>query len=403
MSPKLEATADTTESTTERSESSVNDEQTQSTVEPIGRPASLPLRVCFVAGILGRGGAERQLLYTIDQLRGASVDVRVLCLTKGEAMEAELEALGVPAVWVGRSGSRYSRFREILRALKADPPCIVQSAHFYTNMYVGMAGAALGLPSIGAIRSELTGEFKANRPFGRAHLMMPRYLIANSRLGRDRAIEAGRHPARVFFVPNAVDMGRFRAERRASEERESEPLRLLFVGRLAAVKRPDMFLRLLSNLRTRFPDVRTEARLVGSGPDKPGLQIMAGQMGLDPQEVRFEDEATDTAPFFHWADLLVLTSRYEGSPNAILEAMTAGVPVVATAVGGVPDLLAHGGGLLVRPDDEGGLLGAVVRLHADRGLRDSLVREGLRYVEANHSPEDLKQRLLSIYETILGG
>jgi len=355
--------------------------------------------VCFVAGVLGRGGAERQLLYTLAGLQAASVDVRVLCLTQGQALEAEVRALGVPVTWVGHKGSPHSRLRAIVGALQNDPPSLIQSAHFYTNLYVGMAGAALGRPSIGAIRSDVSGELRANRPVGRAHLWAPRYLIANSRLGRVRAIDAGLRPDRVFFLPNAVDTDRFRAA--ASVCRKQGSLRLLFVGRLAPVKRPDVFLRLLGNLRQRLPGSQVEARLVGSGPDRDALQTLAQGMGLVPDTVRFDSEAEDTAPYFRWADMLVLTSAYEGTPNVILEAMASGVPVVAMAVGGVPDLLAHGGGLLVRPDDEQGLLESVVKLHADLSLRDLLVREGLRYVAANHSLDRLRERLLSIYQHVM--
>jgi glycosyltransferase involved in cell wall biosynthesis len=357
-------------------------------------------QVCFLAGQLGRGGAERQLLYMVDSLKETGIRTRVLCLTQGEPMQAELEAMGAPVVWAGRSDSRLARTREIVAALRDDPPDIVQSAHFFTNMYAAMAAAAIGRPSIGAVRSDVANEMKRAGAFGRTQVFMPRYLIANSNLGRDRIIEAGRAPERVFLVRNAVDMKRFQASDHPARIDEREPLRLLFVGNMYPAKRPDRFLRLLDGLRRQSPAIDVEARIVGSGPDLSRMRELAGRLGLDPHTVVFEDESPDTSQFYRWAHVLVLTSDHEGTPNVILEAMAAGVPVVATAVGGVPDLLAHGGGLLARPDDEDRLLRAVLRVRADRPLRDSLVRDGLRFVRANHSLEGLAKQLLSVYATV---
>lgn len=360
-----------------------------------------PVSLCFLAGTLGRGGAERQLHYMIRALADTSIEIRVLCLTRGEALEAEIEALGLPVRWVGQKASRLARLGHITRLLAEDPPNILQSAHFYTNMYVGMAGVALGRPSLGAIRNDLAIEMKANRPFGRGQLWLPRYLIANSRLGRERAIAAGRTSRRVFLVRNAVDTEKFSAGTGKADRDTRGELRLLFVGSLVSRKRPERFLRLLRHLEDRRPRLVAEARVVGTGRDLPALQSLAWEMGLDPGRVKFLNESEDTAPHYRWADQLVLTSDHEGTPNVVLEAMAAGLPVVATSVGGVPDLISRGGGLLVRPDDDEGLLRSVIRLHTDRDLRDRLVNEGLRYVQTSHSLAGLRERLCSIYGAIL--
>jgi glycosyltransferase involved in cell wall biosynthesis len=359
-----------------------------------------PATVCFVAGTLGRGGAERQLVHMVGCLRDTAVQCKVLCLTQGEALQAELEALGASVIWVGSHASRLRRQREILRVLKADPPDILQSAHFYTNMYVGMAAKALGRPSIGAIRNDVAIELAESRPFGRAHLLMPRYLIANSRLGRERAVQAGRTPASVFLIRNAVDANKYSPAARDATAGKSGTLRLLFLGTMEPRKRPDRFLRLLKNLRDRLPGLVLEARLIGAGWDNPALRELSEQLGLDSQTVRLESQSADVMPFYSWADMLVLTSDHEGTPNVILEAMATGLPVVATAVGGVPDLMAHGGGLLVRPDDEDGLLRSVMRLRSDERLRTTLVEEGLRYICANHSLDGLRRQLLSVYGAV---
>lgn len=358
--------------------------------------------VCFLAGQLGRGGAERQLVYAMASLQGAGIRARVLCLTQGDPLQTELEAAGMPVTWVGQSESRLARTRAILAELKDDPPDIIQSAHFFTNIYAALAAAAMRRPSLGAVRSDVAMEKSQAGFYGRAQILLPRYLIANSRLGRDRLIEAGRAPERVFMVGNAVDTRRFRVSEHRVDASERRPFRILFVGNMYPAKRVDRFLRLLSGLRRQSPAVDFEARLIGSGPELGVMREAARALDLGEPAVVFENDVPDTSTFYRWADVLVLTSDHEGTPNVVLEAMASGLPIVATAAGGVPDLLAHGGGLLVRPDDEDRLLSALLRVRADRLLREDLAREGLRFVTANHSLDGLRRQLLSVYAAVLG-
>ncbi len=357
--------------------------------------------VCFIAGLLGRGGAERQLVYMAAALQGSDVAVRVLCLTRGDPLQPELEAMGVPVTWVGQSESRATRVRAIATALRTDQPDIVQSTHFFTNIYAAVGGAAVRRPSIGAVRSDVAMEIEQAGMYGRAQIFLPRYLVANSRLGRERLIDAGRAPKRTFVVNNAVDTQRFSADKPRLDAAEARPYRLLFVGNMYRAKRVDRFLRLLHGLRRMSPAVEIEARVVGSGPLLAEMRQEAIDLGLDARTLVFEDDIPDTSGFYRWADVLVLTSDHEGTPNVVLEAMASGLPIVATTVGGVPDLLAHGGGLLVRPNDEEGLLRATLRLRENRALRDDLIGDGLRYVSANHSLDGLRRQLLSVWTAAL--
>jgi len=116
------------------------------------------LEVCFLAGTLGRGGAERQLTYMLRALGSAGASTRVLCLTDGEPFQREIEALGVGVEWVGPSGSRAARLYRIIQALRRRPADILQSVHFYTNLYATVAARVVGICDIGAIRNDLSSE-----------------------------------------------------------------------------------------------------------------------------------------------------------------------------------------------------------------------------------------------------
>src|SRR5215510_2403397 len=101
------------------------------------------LNICFVAGTLGQGGAERQLYYMLRELRENGATPRLLSLTRGEFWESRISELGVPITWIGESPSRLKRLSKIIATLRAEPPDVLQSQHFYTNLYVAGAARAL--------------------------------------------------------------------------------------------------------------------------------------------------------------------------------------------------------------------------------------------------------------------
>lgn len=353
-----------------------------------------------MAGTLGRGGAERQLLYSLSSLKNSSVTTRVLCLTNSEPLEDGIRNLGVPVSWVGSSPSHLLRLAKVVQSVRHQPADIVQAVHFYTNIYVALAARICGATSIGAIRSDLASELIGSRATGQAQLRLPHYLIANSRLARERALAMGRSPERVLLVENAVNREEFPYQQ-SSHRPTSREVRMLFVGRLVSEKRCDRFLRLASALGRSLQDRRIEARIVGNGPQMGALRLLHRGLGLSSSDVQFLGEVEDMGPAYRWADFLVLTSDHEGTPNVVLEAMSCGVPVISTAVGGVPDLLGSGRGLLVLPDDEATLADAASRLAQDAGLREQLSVRAHDYVTSHYSLETLRARLESVYTDAL--
>src|SRR2546428_9773611 len=97
------------------------------------------LKVCFLAGTLTPGGAERQLFYILQALCNAGAAPRLLSLNQGEFWEERIKALGVSVTWVGDQPSRLMRIFRILKELRKDPPAVLQSQHFYANAYVSLA------------------------------------------------------------------------------------------------------------------------------------------------------------------------------------------------------------------------------------------------------------------------
>lgn len=359
------------------------------------------LKVCLLAGTLGPGGAERQLFYMAQALRQCAATPRVLCLGRGEFWEERLRRMGVPVTWVGGANSRLGRLVRIIAELRRDPPQIVQSQHFYMNAYAGIAARVQGLGSIGALRSNGRMELEdCGRIGGWLNLRAPRIVAANSRTALQYAVRQGLNPTRVFPLINVVDTDGFSP---ASDREPSGPIRLITVGRLIPSKRFGRFLSLIAQLRLHHRD-HIRGIIVGDGPHKEVLLSQAAALGLPVSAIEWLGYRETLAPLYREADVFVMNSQFEGTPNVLLEAMACGLPVVATNVGGVPEIVRHGwNGYLVDPDDVAGLGAAVERLIMEPQLRRELGRHGRDYVLKRHALELLPARLCALYERSLSG
>jgi glycosyltransferase involved in cell wall biosynthesis len=356
------------------------------------------LNICFIAGTLGQGGAERQLFYVLKALQQAGATVRLLSLTKGEYWQDKIEAIGIPAYWVGRRGSRALRLAVILNLLRRWRVDVIQSQHFYTNLYATTAARLLGKREIGAIRNDCLSEVRSNGAFmGRLSLRLPRAIVANSKTAMRNAVSMGAPAGCLHLLPNVVDTEIF-SPRCA---RAGATVTLLAAGRLTEQKRIDRFLYIVHRLK-QVSRVQIRAVVAGDGPLLPQLQARARKLGLLPDTVEFRGTVAEMAPVYKEADVLVSTSDWEGTPNVVLEAMASGLPVVATCVGGVADIVAHGqNGFLLDPASEGQAVEVLHLLVQNRDLRQQFGEHARLYVQRNHSPVNLSRLLGEIYEIAL--
>lgn len=356
------------------------------------------LKVCFLAGTLGQGGAERQLYYMLRALKEHKAEPRVLSLTQGEYWEGRIRALGVPVTWVGQSGSRLQRLRAIIKELQREPPEVLQSQHFYTNIYVAAASRFLGLREIGALRSDAINEVGANKgPLGWMSLRAPRAVAANSRQAIENAVALGMARSRLHYLPNVVDTSQF-----ASRPKRSDgTVRVLTIGRMVQQKRFDRFLRVLGIVHQQSANSVCGV-LVGDGPLRARLERDATALGLLPEGLELHGLQPDVADFYHNADLFVLTSDWEGTPNVVLEAMASGLPVIATRVGGSPALISHGEtGYLIDANDETAFADAVLELVQDAEKRTAFGNRARAFVEQHRALPELARELRRLYDAVL--
>lgn len=360
------------------------------------------LNLCFLAGTLEHGGAERQLFYILQTLRQAGATLRLLSLDRGEFWEERIKALGISVTCVGGKASRLKRLFCVLKEIRKDSPDALQSQHFFANAYVGLAGRICRVRSIGAMRNighmEVSG---SGRWGGWLNLHCPDTIAANSQAAIQYAIAKGIPASRLHFLPNVVDTEHFRPASGSFKE----PLTLVAVGRLVRQKRLDRFISILCRLRAIYR-LNVRGLIVGPGCQNenllPELKNHARQRGLSSDVLRFHSSVSDARAVYGEAAVCVLTSDYEGTPNVLLEAMACGLPVVASNVGGVPGIVQHERtGYVLAPDDLEGFTTALAGLLKDSGLRAKMGQRARAFVEEHHSLLRLPTYLNELYKQAL--
>ncbi len=208
-------------------------------------------------------------------------------------------------------------------------------------------------------------------------------------------------PEQFVVIPLGIDLGGLTA----NAQRPTANDTVAIIGRLTPIKNHDLFLRVAARCRdlARFA-------IYGDGAERARLERLAAELGV-ADRVAFAG-TRPAAEIYASVDVVALTSRNEGTPLALIEAMVSGRPVISTAVGGVVDLLGgvvqDGDGYEVRErgitaasDDEAGFAAGLARLLRDGPLRARLAERGRKYVEANHSKERLIADMIRLYVQIM--
>jgi glycosyltransferase involved in cell wall biosynthesis len=357
----------------------------------------VPIRIALVAGTLGRGGAEKQLVLMARSLRAAGADARVYCLTRGEAYEAELRGSGIPVEPIGGGSLPAARLLALTVVLRRFRPHVVQSCHTFVNLYAAISARAIGAIGIGALRSTLGHARRANGAWTPLLLSAPAALIVNSDSAAEEVAQGARRRRRpVFVVANAIEVPRSLPERPTPS---GGPVCVAFVGRLIPVKRLDLFLQAVALARGEVPGL--VAVVAGDGPELPRMRALAADLGLPPSAVTFLGSVDTVDDLLRTVDLLVLSSDEEGCPNVVLEAMSAALPVVATQAGDLGDAVQDGRtGFVVPVNDAVALAGRIVELAKSPSLRRRLGGAAYERARDVYGARPLAGRLLAIYREL---
>jgi glycosyltransferase involved in cell wall biosynthesis len=364
------------------------------------------VRILLLIPTLDRGGAEKQLTLLACGLKAHGWDVHVGCLRRGGPLQEQLDAAGVPVAIVGKPWKldpfAFFRVKRFIRELRPD---IVHTWRFAANSYGRAAALAAGVKHLVASESCVD-------PSKRPHqFMIDRWLarrteriVTNSNGVVDFYAQQGLPREKLVVIPNGIAPFSPPESDRAAllEELNLPPTAKLIgaVGQLAPQKRYKDLIWAMDLVRCVYDDVFL--LIVGDGPQRWRLERYASQVAQGGS-VRFLGERSDLPLLLPHLGGFLTGSAYEGQSNAVMEAMVAGLPIVASDIPGNRDLVIDGEtGYLVRLGDRAGFASRTGELIKDPALAQRLGAAGQQRMLAEFSAERMVERHEELYRSLLG-
>lgn len=329
---------------------------------------SLPIPIAVVLTSFDPGGTEHQMTELVRRLDPRLFRVHVVSLSGRGMLRARIES-SAASIQVFRLTSlkspstlrqmlrfaRWCRERRIRAVLACD---------FYANVFAMPAAAMSGVPvRLGSRRDVFMPErTPAQQLLQRLAYQLAHRVVANSTAAVEQLIEEGVPDGRIVNIANGIDLSLFATgEAPAPSSSRSKNRRVITtVANLRPGKGHDVLLKAAARVVRRVPDVKFH--VVGDGPRRQELEQQASALRISAH-VSFLGHRSDVPAVLAQSDIFAFPSFMEASPNAVIEAMAAGLPIVATRVGGIPEVIEHErSGLLVAPGDDRALAGGILRL-----------------------------------------
>lgn len=373
---------------------------------------SRPTRIVFFLDSLGVGGTEMNAVRVAERLDPVQYRVSVGCFRGDGALRPRFDAAGIP-VYVFKLRSLFDTSmlragRQFVRHLRDEQVDVVHAHDRYANMFAIPWARLAGTPAL--VASKRWGNISHGHGAGNrfAYRLAHRVLANSVRVGESLTTLDGVPAARVVVIPNFVDDVAFDvpsdawlAGLRGELQIGSDALVVGIVANLREIKDHRTLLDAVAILAPRFP--RLVLVMIGQGPAKADLEARIDELGIGTM-VRFAGGRANHPNPHRLFDVSVLCSWSEGFPNSIVEAMAAARPVVATAVGGIPDAVEEGvTGLLVPPRDAPALAAALGRLLASAALRIEMGANGLQRARESFTASDVLPLLTGLYAQLLAG
>jgi glycosyltransferase involved in cell wall biosynthesis len=367
------------------------------------------MRVLFLSTSMGMGGADKQLLSAAQEIRSRGHEVLIVSLTPLGPMGLEARSIGIPTESLGmRRGFADPRgLVRLVRLVRAWRPDVLHSHMVHANI---MARALRLFVRVPAMVSTIHNIYEGGR------LRMAAYRLTNrlvdqmtivSQAAADRFVTEGIVPKELLrVIPNGVDTDRFRnvpASARESWRRSlgvEQEFVWLAIGRFEIAKDYPNMLRGFVRVRERH--LGAVLLLVGQGSLQGETEALAQAPGLGGA-VRFLGVRHDIPELMSAADGYVLSSAWEGMPMVLLEAAAAGLPIVATMVGGNHEVVSDGeSGFLVPPRDHDALGSAMLRLMGlSAAQRRAMGERGREHVRTRYGVGQVAERWESLYREVL--
>jgi glycosyltransferase involved in cell wall biosynthesis/peptidoglycan/xylan/chitin deacetylase (PgdA/CDA1 family) len=340
-----------------------------------------PVPVALFVDRFIAGGTQRQMIELLTRLDRRRFRVHPVCFhADGEWFE-RITAFDEPVTLFPIHGfGRPATTKQLLtfaRWCRETQIRVLHTCELYSNIFGLPGGALASVPvRLGSRRGFVESGIRQRlqrAAYGAAHR-----IVANSRAAAERLREEGLPDHKVVVIPNGIDPSVF-----GSRQYSPRPRRITVVACLREEKRLDVLVEAAPRILTRYPDA--EIVIAGEGPCRDALVAQARELGV-LKHVRFLGHCENVPEVLAGSDIFVLPSRSEAFPNCVMEAMASGLPVVASAVGGIPELVVDGRtGRLVPPGKPEALADAVLGLLEEPGRAAELGRAGRQAIEKTYS------------------
>lgn len=374
------------------------------------RPSENRLHVHVLTAALGSGGGEAVVAEFATAAATAGIDCTVAYIggTDGDGQAADrVRAAGVPVTHVPTSSLLGRRDIRTVRAHVAEvAPDLVHTHLDHADVLGGLAARRLGIPAVSTLHRVDIGPGLHRRAVRDVSALIRRRtadrIICVSDQDRRTLLRSRfERPRQVVSIRNAVGRERTPGAGRAIRAElgvADDAIVVTMVSVLRPEKGHDVALEAFADVRRRLPGA--VLLIAGDGPEDAAVRATAAGLG---DAVRVLGERADVMELLDASDVFIQPSRFEGLPMALLEAASAGVPMVATAVGGIPELVSERVGVLLGPAPEAGpLADAIVHLGEDAELRRTQGTAARELYEAEFTATAWVRKYRAVYDAIIG-
>ena len=366
-----------------------------------------PFKVFYLITELSTGGAQTALLHLLERLDRQRFSPVVATYYNAQAeigerirsLSVSVVDLGMPVKW------RLDAFDRLYRSLRSEKPALTHTFLFHANVPGRILGRLAGVPAI--ISSERTMEMEgiARRRMNRwTARYADRIVCVSNQVAAFAEDQIGIPSEKVVVIPNGVDQASFIGlpEKIQAKRDLGFPFNKTLIGSVGRLDPVKGYLQLIEAFAALDPEKRDlHLALIGDGPQRDELEELCRSLGISGC-VTFTGYQTGIPSYMAALDIFTLSSHFEGLPNAVLEAMAAGLPVVATAAGGIPDAVLDGEtGLLVPPNQPKQLAEALDRMICNPELRARYGQAGRERVQAHFSVEHMVAETERLYTLLL--
>ena len=358
-------------------------------------PGDTRVAIAFVFPRFHPGGTERQMLELVRRLDAARWNVHIACFrTEGawfDRVPASANVVRFPVTSL-RQPSLLRHMRAFTAWCRAARIAVVHATDLPANIFALPAAALARVPvRVGNRREVVANRSAAEVVLQRLGYTFAHKVVANSRAAADRLAAECVPASRIAVIPNGLELGTVPLRSRSRRL----PRRVVVVANLRKEKRHDVLIDAAPLVLARFPDATFE--IVGDGPERERLEERARARRITAA-LTFSGHREDVAARLEASDIFVLCSESEAFPNALLEAMGAGLPAVASDAGGIPEVLAdQHTGLLTPIGDPSALADRICQVMADADLAARFGAAGRRTVEARYSFEQMTAAFERLY------